>query len=121
MKVVRIGGGAVGQGRDAAGLHRDDAVEILQDAIDHEEWLAEDFELVAVEDGGVTIAFMMPVSSSMLRKTKPLAVPGRWRTITLPAMRTMRPSGIRARCIAGTTPSAFISMRRHAIGMLAHG
>ena len=34
---------------------------------------------------GVTITLAMPVSSSRLRKTKPFAVPGRWRTITLPA------------------------------------
>src|SRR5947199_337354 len=30
----------------------------------------------------------MPVSSSRERKTNPLAVPGRWRTMTLPATRT---------------------------------
>ncbi len=34
------------------------------------------------------MALAMPVSSSRLRNTKPLAVPGRWRAITHPAMRT---------------------------------
>ena len=43
------------------------------------------------------IAFITPVSSSMLRNTNPLAVPGRCRTITDPAMRTSRPFGTRAR------------------------
>ena len=33
----------------------------------------------------------MPVSSSSVRKTKPFAVPGRWRVMTMPATRTRRP------------------------------
>jgi hypothetical protein len=41
-----------------------------------------------------------------------LAVPGRWRTITLPAMRTTRPLGTRARSAARVTRSASISARR---------
>ena len=40
------------------------------------------------------MTFAIPVSSSSERKTKPFAVPGRWRTITLPATRT-RPSSRR--------------------------
>ena len=38
------------------------------------------------------MALEMPVSSSRLRKTKPLAVPGRCRAITDPATRTLAPS-----------------------------
>ena len=41
---------------------------------------------------GVTMMLAMPVSSSMERKTKPLAVPGRWRAMTQPAARTHSPS-----------------------------
>ena len=36
------------------------------------------------------IAFEMPVSSSLLRKIKPLAVPGRCRAITAPATHLLR-------------------------------
>jgi hypothetical protein len=42
---------------------------------------------------GRTIAWAIPVSSSSVRKTKPFAVPGRWRTMTAPAARTRAPSG----------------------------
>ena len=45
-----------------------------------------------------------PVSSSTVMKTKPLAVLGRWRTITRPAMRTRRPFGMWASSAARMTP-----------------
>src|SRR6185503_4476164 len=41
--------------------------------------------------GGATTALLTPVSSSRLMNTKPFAVPGRWRQITFPAMRTRLP------------------------------
>ena len=62
------------------------------------------------------MALMMPVSSSMLRKTKPLAVPGRWRTMTAPAMRTRRPLGMCARSMARVTPQ-----RVHLGAAVGHG
>src|SRR5947199_308910 len=65
---------------------------------------------------GVTMTFAIPVSSSRLRNTKPFAVPGRWRTITLPATRTRAPSSPRARSIARVTPRAASAARRSAIG-----
>ena len=37
---------------------------------------------------GQTTALAMPVSSSMVMNTTPLAVPGRWRTSTTPATAT---------------------------------
>ena len=39
------------------------------------------------------MALAVPVSSSRVRKQKPFAVSGRWRTITWPAVRTARPFG----------------------------
>ena len=41
---------------------------------------------------GVTTTLTSPVSSSSVRKTNPLAVPGRWRQITSPAVATVSPS-----------------------------
>jgi MFS family permease len=38
-----------------------------------------------------TITFTFPVSSSMVRKSTPLAVPGRWRTVTMPQARASWP------------------------------
>ena len=46
------------------------------------------------------MALAKPVSSSSVMKTKPLAVPGRWRTMTMPPTRARRPSGD-ARQVAG--------------------
>src|SRR5207247_1554486 len=54
--------------------------------------------------GGVTITFAIPVSSSRDRKTKPFAVPGRWRTMTLPATWTRAPSATPASSRALRTP-----------------
>ena len=42
------------------------------------------------------MALATPVSSSRLRNTNPLAVPGRWRVMTHPPMRRRLPLGIRA-------------------------
>ena len=52
VEVVRLGGGSCSEGRDAGGFHRDHSVEILEDSVDDEEGLAEDFEFVAVERVG---------------------------------------------------------------------
>ena len=41
---------------------------------------------------GVTTTLTIPVSSSSERKTKPRAVPGRWRQMTSPAVPTRSPS-----------------------------
>src|SRR5439155_1271935 len=65
--------------------------------------------------GGVTITFAIPVSSSRERKTKPFAVPGRWRTMTLPATWTLAPSSTPASSRALTTPRRRSDARRSAI------
>jgi hypothetical protein len=62
---------------------------------------------------GVTMALAMPVSSSRLRNTNPLAVPGRWRAITHPPMRRRWPLGMDLRVDAGWIPSALNSARRY--------
>ena len=63
----------------------------------------------------------MPVSSSRLRKTKPLAVPGRWRAMTDPAMRVVRPWGRCGEFAGGgdANPFQFGAMKGH--GMFADG
>ena len=58
----------------------------------------------------------MPVSSSSVRKTNPLAVPGRCRVMTAPATRTRRPCRPRGRSIARSTPRSASSVRRSASG-----
>ena len=55
---------------------------------------------------GTTIAFEVPVSSSSVMNRKPFAVPGRWRTITAPAMRTQLPSRAPRSSAAESTPRA---------------
>ena len=55
---------------------------------------------------GVTMALAKPVSSSSVMKKKPLAVPGRWRTITVPAASMRVPSGTSARSTARRMPRA---------------
>ena len=63
---------------------------------------------------GVRMAFAVPVSSSSVRKQKPFAVPGRWRTITCPAVRTARPFGASPSAAVRSTPRASSSARRWA-------
>ena len=41
---------------------------------------------------GTTTALAVPVSSSRVMKQNPFAVPGRWRTMTRPAIFTQLPS-----------------------------
>src|SRR5260370_11198611 len=53
---------------------------------------------------GEITAWDMPVSSSRVRKRSPLAVPGRWRTMTDPALRTPSPLRQWPRSAAATTP-----------------
>jgi len=53
---------------------------------------------------GVKMAFEVPVSSSRVKKVNPLAVPGCWRTITWPAVRTKRPSLTLRNSFAESTP-----------------
>src|SRR6184192_2898593 len=65
---------------------------------------------------GRTMMFAMPVSSSRVRNTKPFAVPGRWRVMTMPATRTRRPCRATRRSIARDTPRAASSSRLSAIG-----
>ena len=64
---------------------------------------------------GRMVMFTSPVSSSRVRNTKPLAVPGRWRQMTAPATRTRAPSRSRARSKARLTPRASksVSMQCH--------
>ena len=40
------------------------------------------------------MTLVAPVSSSSVTKITPLAVSGRWRPMTMPAVRTMRPCGV---------------------------
>jgi hypothetical protein len=61
-------------------------VQLLQDACDEERGLLRDDEALAFEEVGAHDRVGDAVSSSRLRKTKPLAVPGRWRQMTAPAM-----------------------------------
>ena len=62
------------------------------------------------------ITLEMPVSSSSVRNTNPLAVPGRCRVITIPATRTRRPSRACGRSDARSTPRNASVMRCSAIG-----
>ena len=66
--------------------------------------------------GGVMTTFSIPVSSSSVRKTKPLAVPGRWRQITSPATPTRAPSFCRVVSRAVSTPLGTSSGRRCRMG-----
>jgi hypothetical protein len=45
------------------------------------------------DQAGHTITFTLPVSSSSVRNSTPLAVPGRWRTVTMPQARASWPFG----------------------------
>ncbi|MCU0256525.1 MAG: carbohydrate binding family 9 domain-containing protein [Vicinamibacterales bacterium] len=65
---------------------------------------------------GRTMTLAMPVSSSSVRKQKPLAVPGRWRVITAPATRTRRPCRAPGRSAARRTPRSARSRRFSAMG-----
>lgn len=56
-------------------------------------------------------AFAMPVTSSMLKHTTPFALPGRWRTMTLPTIRTRLPERMRANLAAEVTPSLMSGQR----------
>jgi hypothetical protein len=64
----------------APGLDRHHAVLLLQHALHEEDGRGDQRQAAALEELGVTITLAMPVSSFKLGKTKPLAVPGRWRT-----------------------------------------
>ena len=78
MEVVRTGFGfGDEEGLDAFSADGDYVVLILQDAFYGEEALASEQQAVFVEEIGRTMAFATPVSSSRLRNTNPLAVPGR--------------------------------------------
>ena len=65
---------------------------------------------------GRMITLLMPVSSSSVRKTKPLAVPGRCRVMTHPAMRTRWPGRWRGRSMARSTPRRASDARWNVIG-----
>ncbi len=62
------------------------------------------------------MALAKPVSSSTVMKTNPLAVPGRWRTITTPATRARRPCGTAPRSAARVTPWRSRAARAKATG-----
>ncbi len=51
------------------------------------------------------MTFVAPVSSSSVTKMTPLAVSGRWRPMTMPAVRTRRPCGARAMSSAVDEPA----------------
>ncbi len=68
------------------GFDVDDAVLVLQLAVDLEELAARDENAFSARRAvGWMMTLLMPVSSSMERKMKPSAVPGRWRAMTAPA------------------------------------
>ena len=98
VKVVRDvdGAGRPIERLEAVGLDRDDAVLVLHHAFDDQRVRADDDRAVRSKRCGVTMALAKPVSSSRVMKTNPLAVPGRWRTITTPATRARLPCGTRA-------------------------
>ena len=56
--------------------------------------------------GGQTIRLAIPVSSSMVMKTTPLALPGRWRISTIPAIASRRSTGRSGEVGGGDQPLA---------------
>ena len=88
---------------DVAGFYGDDAVLILQNAFDEEERVAHHSGVVFFEELRLDDDVGDTVSSSRLRKTKPLAVPGRWRAITAPATNEHASRSTASRA-AGETP-----------------
>jgi hypothetical protein len=95
---------------DSTRLHIDDALTNLQRAFHEQVGSAHNRKAVRLENG-IMMRLKMLVSSSTLKKTTPFAVPGRWRTMTQPATRTIAPLRFRGRSLAGVTPSAFIRSR----------
>ena len=67
------------------------------------------------------MALAIPVSSSRLRKTKPLAVPGLWRAMTAPANENVNPVRQAAQLARGThalfvQPLAMVAHRMRTYG-----
>jgi hypothetical protein len=67
------------------------------------------------------MALATPVSSSRLTKTNPLAVPGRWRTMTHPPMRSRLPLGRSRSSLARRMPMAVEPGAAIGHGMRADG
>ncbi len=67
------------------------------------------------------IRLAIPVSSSMVMKTTPLALPGRWRISTIPAIGSRRSTGRRARSAAVTRPSSASSAAQKGQRMALQG
>ncbi len=65
------------------------------------------------------IRLAWPVSSSRVTNVIPLAVPGRWRTSTIPATRTGPPLGNVFSSAAGTTPVRLKPSRKNSSGWAA--
>jgi len=63
--------------------------------------------------GGITAALLVPVSSSSVMKHIPFAVPGRWRTITRPAIFAHWPLRACLRSALFRTPRCCNSSRRY--------
>src|SRR5216110_2131942 len=89
---------------------------MLQHAVDDQERLLDDDEPIPREqirtDDDVRDAGLVLERG----KTKPFAVPGRWRVITMPATRTRRPCRAVRRSQARRMPRIASSSRRSAIG-----
>ncbi len=64
----------------------------LEIPLGNEQDCAEDFLPQPIHQRGQTMRLAMPLSSSMVMNTVPLAVPGRWRTMTTSARRSFAPS-----------------------------
>jgi len=107
VEIVRGLGREIGSAErvDLVGFDVDDIGDVLDDAGDAQGGFLRDGETAALEEGGdhdgVGDAL---VSSSRLTKTKPLAVPGRWRQMTEPAMVTWVPDSTWAKSTARCTP-----------------
>ena len=65
---------------------------------------------------GQTTTFTVPVSSSSVMKITPLALPGRWRTSTSPAVAARAPSCARATVSAASAPRPASRSRRNESG-----
>ena len=79
---------------EPSGEHVHDLAFALDLAVDGEKPRAQQLAALAVAKSRQTITLVVPVSSSSVTKITPLAVSGRWRPMTMPAVRTMRPCGV---------------------------
>ena len=120
IKVVRLelepfGAGAA-QALHGLGAHRDNAVLVLQHAVNQQEGFFDDDQPGARKQIGPHDDVGDPGFVFERQEVKPLAVPGRCRVMTMPATRTRRPCRALGRSLARNTPRIAISSRLKAIG-----